>query len=96
MESMDPLHRYHDVLCGRLPFTGSESLGPDDPLMDLGLDSLTIVQLIGDLENAFHIDFPDDLVDAETFATVGSLWAVVQGLATAGDSAAPGEPAARN
>lgn len=41
------------------------------------LDSMAIVNLIGALEARFGIMFDDDEINGETFATVGSLMAVI-------------------
>jgi acyl carrier protein len=84
MDHAGLLRDYHGVLRTCLPFSGTQPLIPGDTLTDLGLDSLTAVQLIGELEEAFKIEFPDELVTAQTFETVESLWLAVQGLLSAG------------
>lgn len=54
-------------------------LEPGAPLADdaalgaLGLDSMAAVNLLVDLEEAFGVQIPDDLLSAETFETVRSL-----------------------
>ncbi|GGM34046.1 hypothetical protein GCM10011608_18170 [Micromonospora sonchi] len=56
---------------------------PDDvdwttvPLPDLGLDSLSAIDLVIDIEETFGAQFPADLLVRETFATFASLEAVV-------------------
>lgn len=65
-------------------------LGPDDPitddlsLNDHGLDSLGTVSLILDLEDAFDVVIPDELLTADTFTTPKQLWAMMAGLGAAG------------
>lgn len=61
-----------------LPLLDDEAvLAPDTMLTDLGLDSLATVGLLMDLEEAFGVQFPDELLTGETFATAASLWGVV-------------------
>lgn len=48
-----------------------ESLSLDDPLKDLGLDSLDVVELVMELEEEFDINIPDE--DAERIQTVADL-----------------------
>lgn len=49
-------------------------------LRDLGLDSMSVIELVLDIEETFEILFPDDMLVAETFETVMSLQAVVAQL----------------
>ncbi|AUS82036.1 phosphopantetheine-binding protein [Actinoalloteichus sp. AHMU CJ021] len=61
-------------------------LPADDPLLgdrrliDLGLDSMSTVGLLVDLEQEFEVEFPDEALTAETFGTAESLWVVLAGL----------------
>jgi len=61
-------------------------LRDDDPLArtiglaDLGLDSMSTIGLLVDLEESFDVQFPDDALVPETFATTTSLWSVLSGL----------------
>ncbi|SDM99884.1 acyl carrier protein [Lentzea albidocapillata subsp. violacea] len=52
----------------------------DRRLIELGLDSLSVVNLLMDLEDEYGIGFPDDQLNAETFATAGRLWTVLSEL----------------
>ena len=70
-------HSFQDALLPHLPYAEGGSLGADDDLAALGLDSMGVVQLLADLEDAFGVELPDELLTEETFATVGSLWASV-------------------
>ncbi len=66
--------RLFEVLRPHLKF-----LGPDQPLeMDsdlpkLGLDSMSAINLLLDLEQSFDVVFPDELLVAETFRTPAAL-----------------------
>ncbi len=75
-----PWHpRYEQVLRNHLP-DAAATLRGSDGLFDLGLDSFDMVELFVALEAAFGVSFPDDALTADTFATVGSLWAALAEL----------------
>ncbi len=75
MADDDLFERYVRVLRGSLPTPPPDPLRPTDRLADLGLsDSVALVQLIVQLEEAFHLDLPDELLTADTFESVDSLW----------------------
>jgi acyl carrier protein len=59
---------------------GNAPLVPDQPLGDLGLDSMAAVNLLLDLEQAFDVQIPDDLLSAETFETFASVEATFRPL----------------
>lgn len=58
----------------------AESLVPSTLLLDSlpELDSLAVVELIAALQERFGIEFDDEDVTAEAFATLGSLAALVE------------------
>ncbi|GAA3062764.1 acyl carrier protein [Streptomyces olivoverticillatus] len=68
------LRPYLTFLPEGTPFTA------DLDLRDNGLDSLGIVDLLIELENAYGVQFTDDALAMETFETPGSLWRVLSGL----------------
>jgi acyl carrier protein len=68
---------YEDVLRQHLPLAGDGRLRPDAELVDLGLDSLGLVALLVDIEETFRVEIPDELLNGETFASVGALWTVL-------------------
>lgn len=70
---------YTEVLQSCLPWSEPEALVPSTNLLDLGLDSLNTVELLVRLEEALGIQLPDEELTAETFESVGSLWAVLVG-----------------
>ena len=74
---------YEKTLRPHLPDATDTLLRADDRLPDLGLDSLEIVQLLLDLETLYAVTVPDELLSADTFATVGSLWTVISALVRA-------------
>ncbi|MEU6658604.1 acyl carrier protein [Streptomyces sp. NPDC046821] len=54
----------------------------DTPFIDLGYDSLALLQVIGEIQREFGIDIPDDaVVDAET---PGALLALINSGRTPG------------
>jgi acyl carrier protein len=73
--------RYEAVLRPHLPFAEPDrALQSGDDLKDLGLDSMETIQLLLDLESFYGLTFPDELLTADTFTSVGGLWAAVSPL----------------
>jgi acyl carrier protein len=62
-------------------------LPTEQPLKDLGLDSMRAVDLVFDLEDELGVVLPDEAMTATTFATAGSLW---DALTEAGEPANAG------
>lgn len=60
-----------------------ERITEDLNLNDHGLDSLGTVSLILDLEDAFEVVIPDELLSADTFTTPRQLWSMLAGLGAA-------------
>lgn len=56
---------------------GPGLLTADEKLVDLGIDSLRLVELIIALEDAFQVVIPDEEMLAENFQTVGAVAALV-------------------
>lgn len=59
------------------------TLGPDDNLMELGMDSLATVEIVTRLDLAFGVDVVDAICEAPT---VSELCAVVRGSSARGSS----------
>ena len=57
-----------------------EAISPEATLTELGLDSLTIVELLFDVEDEFEIEVPEERA---TFKTVGEAAALVDELVQA-------------
>lgn len=66
------------LLRRRLKFLAPQAPLPHDiPLRNLGLDSMEAVDLLLDIEMALGTTMPDEFLQAEVFATAGSLVAAV-------------------
>jgi len=50
-----------------------QPIDPDTLLTKLGLDSMTSINLMLDLETSFNVMIPDEMLTAEVFATASSL-----------------------
>jgi acyl carrier protein len=72
--------RYRRLLATNLPNIDADDLEPENLLADLGVDSVLLVQLVVQLEEAFDLNMPDEAMSAETFESVESLWLVIGGL----------------
>lgn len=57
---------------------------PTTPLDTYGLDSLASIALMLEIEDAFDVAFPDELMTGRTFENVTNLWAAVRELLRAG------------
>lgn len=67
-----------------LPYLQPEaSLTPDASLLDLGLDSVQMVSVLVAIEEKYGVEFPDDMLTVETFATPSNLWRAVSTLSAA-------------
>lgn len=80
MSDDSEFERFEKVLRANLPVVPARELEPGDRLADFGLDSLLLLQLVVQLEDAFTVDLPDEVLTATTFETVDSLW---RGLSSA-------------
>lgn len=73
--------RLNTVLRRHLRFVDElEAIPPDSELIDLGLDSLSAINLLLELEEEFGVAFPDELLSPETFRTAANLNATLQQL----------------
>jgi acyl carrier protein len=81
-ETLWPQH-FEALLRDQLQFLSpGEPIPPDRSLFEMGLDSLGAVTLLVSIEDNFAVAFEDEVLDAELFATAGSLWKVVDRLRT--------------
>ena len=62
------------------------NLKEDDDLYDLGLTSLTTVNIMLAIEDAFDIEFPDSKLNRKTFNSIESLVEVIEELVDWQDS----------
>jgi acyl carrier protein len=79
---MEPIHeKFLAVVSKHLRFcNGSQAFPMETDLGALGLDSMSAIRLLLDLEQTFGILFPDALLTAETFRTASTLENAVQSL----------------
>ena len=87
MTTEGPFDRYRRLLIDSTPHLDADELEPDSRLADLGVDSISLLQLIVQLEQAFDLSIPDEAFSPETFESVESLWLVVSGLMDSAHSA---------
>lgn len=72
---------FEQILRAHLTFLpADEPVVPELDLAAHGLDSLANVNLLLDLEEAFDLTVPDELLTAKTFATPVGLWSVIGSL----------------
>lgn len=50
-----------------------ESLAPDAQLESLGLDSLSVIEFMFNLEDEFHIKLPDERVEIKTIQDIANI-----------------------
>jgi acyl carrier protein len=72
--------QFEEVLRRHLRSAKANSINYDVELAQLGLDSMTAVAVLLDMEKAFGIRFPDDMLVEGTFRTAGRLKKAVQKL----------------
>lgn len=70
----------HRIVSEQLPLAGATILGSHTDLQQLGLDSMATVNLLLEIERQFDVTFPDELMSAETLATIDRIATVVQEL----------------
>jgi acyl carrier protein len=74
-------HRYEGLLKTIIGAAAPSRLGPTDRLADLGWsDSLSIVQLIAQIEEGLQVRMPEETLTVDTFETVDSLWLVLSAI----------------
>ena len=61
----DVLHEKYDV--------AREAISPEATLTELGLDSLTVVELLFDVEDEFEIEVPEERATFQTLAEAAAL-----------------------
>lgn len=79
MTAETPFDCYWRLLVDSTPDLDPDELKLDSRLDDFGFDSLALLQLIVQLEEAFELSMPDEAFSPETFESVESLWLVVRG-----------------
>lgn len=71
--------QFEGILRRYLPhLRANQEMKPDLRLRDVGLDSLTMVELLSALEKEYDIRLDDQAMTVETFETPTTLWRAVQ------------------
>jgi acyl carrier protein len=66
------------ALRGNLGLVSEDGAIPGNArLLDLGMDSASLVALVIKIEDEFGVQFPDELLTPETFETPATLWQAV-------------------
>ena len=70
--------QFEEVLLRHLRLVKQDYVNYDAELAQLGLDSMTAVAVLLDMEKTFGIRFPDEMLVEGTFRTAGKLKEAVQ------------------
>ncbi|MEQ4305089.1 acyl carrier protein [Plantactinospora sp. B6F1] len=62
-----------------------ERLTADAPLADLGLDSVSTLEILAAIEERYGVELGEETLSDEVFATAGALWTALR-TATPGSS----------
>lgn len=68
---METIDKVKDILCEQLDINGEEISMESSIMEDLGADSLDVVDLVMNLEEAFDTEIPDETI--EQLKTVGDV-----------------------
>jgi acyl carrier protein len=71
---------FEDVLRAALPALAQRPLAADTCLKSARLDSMTTIEILLKLEDAYDVSFPDESLGSGTFATPGTLWSALSGI----------------
>lgn len=81
MTETDLASQLQDILRPHLRFLKAEEPVPmDEDLGRLGLDSMSSIDLLMEIESQLGVQIPDELMTADTFATGNHLLEVLQKL----------------
>lgn len=73
--------QFEDIVRRLVPFLPEgQALDADADLQDHGLDSFGIIDLLVSIESAYGVQFRDDAMNRETFATPSTLWTAISDL----------------
>jgi acyl carrier protein len=73
--------RFDQIVRAHLTLAAGAPIPAGDLLSDHGLDSMSTVSLLIELEEEFSVTFTDDMLVPQTFETAGALWAALSQLA---------------
>jgi acyl carrier protein len=70
--------RYESILRAHCRFADiTRDIDPDASLALLGVDSMELISMIVDLEEAFEFEMPEEFLAPEIFDTPGALWKAI-------------------
>lgn len=73
--------RIEEIIRPNLKFLNKgASIGKEDNLGELGLDSLAAINLLFDIESEFGVTIPDEVLDENTFSSIANLEAMLTPL----------------
>ncbi len=80
MEQMDIKQRLIEMLANVFPDVGIDKdvLGYVDLIDDLGMDSITFISVVVEIESVFGIIVPDDMLMIENFRNVDAIIRIVE------------------
>jgi acyl carrier protein len=78
LNDLEPILRRHLTL-----LAADAELAEDADLAELGLDSMTAINLMLDLEQGFGVRFPDEMLDPEVFRSPRRLAEAIHALLAA-------------
>ena len=75
---MDYEKQIRELISGIIKTTEPiDNYGADNDLQSIGMDSLTFVRIVVEIENRFEIEFPDDKLVMTESGTINQLCAVI-------------------
>jgi acyl carrier protein len=74
-------NRFEEIVRRYLPLlSADEVLEEDLDLREYGLDSLSTVELLSELEHTYEFQFAEEALTLETFRTPGVLWRALSAM----------------
>lgn len=67
------LSRYVDILRQFIKLEYTE-IQLNEPMLDLGINSFDVIEIMAALEEAFNVEFPDNLISPELFISPQTLY----------------------
>ncbi|EFM12156.1 conserved hypothetical protein [Paenibacillus curdlanolyticus YK9] len=84
MEREQNIAKLREVIVENMNIQVPEQLKESDRLYhDLNIDSIMVLQLVVDLEDAFEVSVPEENLDQAVFETVGTLISFIESLVSA-------------
>ncbi|MCW6109107.1 acyl carrier protein [Clostridium sporogenes] len=74
------INKVKDIICATTFLEKEEldSIGQDDLLTQVGVDSINIVYIIGEIEDEFGFKFPDEELLLDNFDTLNKMMNIVK------------------